>query len=292
MKKLVPRSEFKDLIDHPGSAAVLGVNDEKQVLLIKYEKQDIPYPAYEIPGGVVEAQETPEQTARRELEEETGYSFDLADFYRLITPSVGYSNEWISVFRAQVVPLSTEAEFEPDFFTKDEVSNLIEQGQIIDAQSLAALSTWLTEAHPGKIKKPDVLFLCTGNYYRSRFCELYFNHLNRQNGLRAASYGLWAHRKINPGFISPYAVDYMKYHAVPLGHIRLPEQIEERHFKNSCKIIALDELEHRPMMEEMFPEWADQIEYWQVHDIEFTEPAIALNSLKESVEKLSQLLSR
>lgn len=292
MKRLVPRSEFHDLIDHPGSAAVLGLNDEEQVLLIQYEKKDIPYPVYEIPGGVLETKETPEQAARRELEEETGYSFDLADFHRLITPSVGYSNEWISVFRASVFQVSTEAESRPEFFSKEEVNDLIVQGLIIDAQSLATLSGWVNEATSPIIRKPDVLFLCTGNYYRSRFCELYFSHLNWKNGLKAVSYGLWAYRHINPGFISPHTVAYMNELDIPLGQMRLPEQMEVRHFKSAGKVIALDKSEHLPIMEEMFPGWVDQIEYWEVHDIDYTEPAIALNSLRESVEKLSQLLSR
>src|SRR6185369_2827587 len=46
----------------------------------------------------------------------------------------------------------------------------------------------MTEAEPRR-----VLFLCSGNYYRSRFAELFFNHLPAAEGLsyRADSAGLW-----------------------------------------------------------------------------------------------------
>jgi protein-tyrosine phosphatase len=33
------------------------------------------------------------------------------------------------------------------------------------------------------LKPKIMLFLCTGNYYRSRFAELLFNHLAKQRGL-------------------------------------------------------------------------------------------------------------
>ena len=48
----------------------------------------------------------------------------------------------------------------------------------------------------------------------------------------------------------------------------------------------MDEEEHRPMMEKDFPEFANSIEYWQVHDIDFTEPVDALPALKNQVELL------
>ena len=53
-----------------------------------------------------------------------------------------------------------------------------------------------------------VLFLCTGNYYRSRFCEEYFNHLAQGHSLpwRADSRGLAPDITVfrNPGPLSIY----------------------------------------------------------------------------------------
>ena len=49
------------------------------------------------------------------------------------------------------------------------------------------------------LKPKIMLFLCTGNYYRSRFAELLFNHLAKQRGLdwQATSRGLALERGAN-----------------------------------------------------------------------------------------------
>ena len=58
-----------------------------------------------------------------------------------------------------------------------------------------------------RLRPHVVLFLCTGNYYRSRFAEVLFNHLARERGLRwrAESRGLdLAIGVNNVGPISPH----------------------------------------------------------------------------------------
>lgn len=56
----------------------------------------------------------------------------------------------------------------------------------------------------------NLLFLCTGNYYRSRFCEEYFNHRAVRHGLiwRADSRGLAPDVTVfgNVGPLSPYTL--------------------------------------------------------------------------------------
>lgn len=283
MKKLIPRAEFDAVIDHPGCGAILGLKEGK-VLLIKMRRNDFPFDTFEIPGGVSELAETPEQAARRELKEETGFDVGYTNHLITITPSVGYSNEYISIYTGQLLAAEGEAEHPFDFYSKEEVSVLIKSGKIIDAQTLGALSFWLSGTVNTAV--PDVLFLCTGNYYRSRFCELYFNQLMVGQPFVADSKGLLAYRKSNPGFISPHTLKYAAEIGLPLGVTKFADQMEIRHFEQSKLVIALDETEHRPMMQKQFPEWENQIEYWQVHDIDFTEPSEALPVLKQKVEEL------
>ena len=134
--------------------------------------------------------------------------------------------------------------------------------------------------------QPEVLFICTGNYYRSRFCEMYYNHLCQSK--RADSKGLLADKGLTEGPLSIHTATYFNELNIPLEAERFPEQLAEVHLISFPTVIALCEREHMPLMEEQFPDWADKITYWQVNDIDFTEPRLALPELKKMVEQLFQ----
>jgi hypothetical protein len=53
-------------------------------------------------------------------------------------------------------------------------------------------------------------------------------------------------------------------------------------------VVAVMEAEHRPLMRERFAEWEHIPNYWNVHDVEDTPPAEALNLLAEEVRILLQ----
>jgi protein-tyrosine phosphatase len=115
-----------------------------------------------------------------------------------------------------------------------------------------------------------VLFLCTGNYYRSRFAEVVFNGVAARLGLgwRAASRGLALERGAsNVGPMAAEAVERLE--ALGLHGddcLRLPAQAVEADFAGAGRIVALDDAEHRPLLEERFPAWAARADYWQVED--------------------------
>lgn len=283
MKEKIARKDFKAIIDHPGSGSVLGIKDNR-VLLISIQREAIPFETYEIPGGVCELHETHEQAARREFLEETGYELGYTFHLRTMRPSVGYSNEMISTFYAEVGERVSNGELSTQWFSKQEVGKLIEEGKVLDSHSLAALSFWLL--NDLSFQLPSVMFICTGNYYRSRFCEIYFNYLTKDKLIPADSKGLLAYRKINEGMISPHTLKYLDEIDLTSGKLKFPEQMEAGHFQSGIRVIAMDEVEHRPMMQRDFPEFADKIEYWKVHDIDFTDPSEAMPALKKKVEEL------
>jgi protein-tyrosine phosphatase len=134
-------------------------------------------------------------------------------------------------------------------------------------------------------ENPTVLFICTGNYYRSRFCEIYYNHLNQSS--KAISKGLLADQGLTEGSISIHTQTYFSELKIPIDKHRFPEQLETSHLNKAKTVIALCEREHRPMMEKLFPDWANRIEYWQVNDIDFTNPKEALPELKRLVENMT-----
>lgn len=136
----------------------------------------------------------------------------------------------------------------------------------------------------------SVLFICTGNYYRSRFSEILFNALAPGYGLktRAVSRGLVTTLvSVEMGFISPHAVQGLRARKIPLHEpVRRPIQIQESDFVEATLVIALDEWEHRPMMGQRFPQWVDRIQYWQVADIADLEPEAALFAMEIRVRAL------
>ena len=136
-----------------------------------------------------------------------------------------------------------------------------------------------------------VLFLCTGNYYRSRFAEEVFNFYANKNDLdwRADSAGLKVAetRDENPGTMSIWALDeLLRIGIYPTEYLREPKDVDESNFRSSDKKIAISLSEHKSMMETKFPEFLSETTFWEVEDIELELPAVALEKLVKQVKSL------
>jgi protein-tyrosine phosphatase len=129
----------------------------------------------------------------------------------------------------------------------------------------------------------EVLFICTGNYYRSRFAEALFNHTAERQGLewRAFSRGLATHLVDGAGAISTHTRFALMVRNIGLHYTgERPASLTAPDLTRAARVIALKEAEHRALMRAQFPEWENRIEYWHVHDLDAAAPDLAVPEIE------------
>lgn len=142
-------------------------------------------------------------------------------------------------------------------------------------------------------KFKTIVFICTANYYRSRFSESLFNALAEKNDLqwRATSRGLRTWMADGQGPISQYAMERLQAMGVAFDAERFPIQLSESDLENADLVIAVKEAEHRDMMEEQFPDWTNLIEYWHVDDLDCAPAEEALPICQSCIKALVERLA-
>ncbi len=138
---------------------------------------------------------------------------------------------------------------------------------------------------------PQCLFICTGNYYRSRYAEEVFNHHAARRGLawRATSRGLAPDMTLleNVGPISAFALAGLRDRGIiPRAASRFPATVDADILAASAIVVVICEREHRPMLAARHPDWLSRVEFWAVEDLAFTAPDDALNALDLEVDRL------
>jgi ADP-ribose pyrophosphatase len=92
----------RSVVTHPGAVAVVALDDDQRVLMIRQYRHPVGRQLWEIPAGLRDTEgESPLQTAQRELLEETGYRarewHTLVDYFT----SPGFTTERIRIFLAR-----------------------------------------------------------------------------------------------------------------------------------------------------------------------------------------------
>lgn len=137
-----------------------------------------------------------------------------------------------------------------------------------------------------------VVFVCTGNFYRSRFSEHLFNARAQKAGLnwRASSRGLQTWTADGEGPISEFAAYRLIAKGLLFDWKRFPIQLSQADLENADLVVALKKAEHHSMMLKQFPDWAEKIQYWHIDDLDCATADEALPICEECVDFLVKSL--
>lgn len=133
-----------DIIDHPPAVTLVPVDAENMIWFIRQYRHAIGGEILELPAGVIETGEPPEECARREIREETGMSAgqiqNIGEFYQV----PGYSTEYMYVYLAKDLKPDPLPGDEDEYISVERISiedayRMAQNGEILDAKTIAAL---------------------------------------------------------------------------------------------------------------------------------------------------------
>lgn len=143
----LPNGEDKtfSFLNFAKGVCILPITEDNEVLCLKQYRHSMKSWEWELPAGMIDADDqTPIETAKRELEEETGYSaehwLDLGSFY----PSPGSTSEEIFLFAAAgLIPaqqkLESSEQIEVHNISMEKLKTLVQQGEFKHGAGLAAI---------------------------------------------------------------------------------------------------------------------------------------------------------
>ncbi|MCX6989176.1 MAG: NUDIX hydrolase [Chlamydiae bacterium] len=146
--RLPDKTVDADIVHHPGAVAIIPIDHQGRILLIKQWRRAIRQILIEIPAGTLEPSESPLECAQRELQEETGFKAGQIIPMGVLHTCPGFCTEKISVFLARdlkVSPLPPDDNEAIDLMPlslEDSLSQ-IENGTITDAKTIAAMCFYL-----------------------------------------------------------------------------------------------------------------------------------------------------
>lgn len=134
----------RELVKHPGAVAVLPIDAEGNVLLVRQFRIAAGRVLTEVPAGTLNAGEDPLLCAERELQEEVGYRPGKLESLGGIFAAPGYTTEFIHLYLAtelQEARLEQDADefIEVDRVPFTQVLDMVERGEIIDGKSIVCV---------------------------------------------------------------------------------------------------------------------------------------------------------
>lgn len=144
VEKRSGRRTTREIVEHSDCVAVVAMDEEDNVLLVRQFRKPVEKVLLEIPAGGIDPGEDAEECVRRELQEEIGYLprkiVKLGGFYS----APGYCTEYLYLYLAtDLVPSHRKAEDTEDIkivrVPLNQIPSFIASGEICDAKSIAGL---------------------------------------------------------------------------------------------------------------------------------------------------------
>lgn len=134
----------REIVEHPGAVAIVAVTENQELVLVRQFRTPTGEVLLEIPAGVPHKGEKREESARRELAEETGYHAKNVRKVWEGYSSPGYSNELIEFFLAtdfeRRPPAPDEDEFvEPELIKVSACLDLLKAGKVRDNKTIVGI---------------------------------------------------------------------------------------------------------------------------------------------------------
>ncbi len=136
---------FREIVEHPGAVAMLALDEESNLVLVKQHRQPAGEILLEVPAGKLEPGEDPMDCAKREMAEETGLEGstwqELFTFY----PSPGFCDEKIHLYKVEGLYKAPAPVTDPDEkisvirLPLKEVGDMIINGEIKDGKTIIAM---------------------------------------------------------------------------------------------------------------------------------------------------------
>lgn len=140
------KTSKREIIKHPGAVAVIAITDDGKIVMVEQYRKAMERSLVEIPAGKLEPGEEPLKTAKRELEEETGYVCERMEHVISFYTSPGFADELVHVYVAhQLSKKEDAASLDEDEFvevielTLEEAQQYIVEEKIYDAKTAYAV---------------------------------------------------------------------------------------------------------------------------------------------------------
>ncbi|MDY3973349.1 MAG: NUDIX hydrolase [Veillonella caviae] len=139
------REAWREVVHHPGASAIIVIDNEGRLVMERQYRYALKSGLLEIPAGKLDAGEDPLTCAKRELEEENGYTAKEWISLGAVATSPGFCNEIIHIFLARdlekgATHWDVDEYVELEYFTLEELLAAIKEESIKDSKTLAAIT--------------------------------------------------------------------------------------------------------------------------------------------------------